>query len=606
MTATADDRIAGVSASVAVKAAVHTVATSNVTLSGLQTIGGVVLNGTTLYRVLCVAQTDSTQNGIYDATTGSWSRSADFDGNRDAVQGTRVLVAKNGASNAQEYELTTANPVTFGTSLITFSLRYSANATYDQTAAEAAASITPLNLFSITRPEICPKRFGDTGTGVTNDTTALQNWLTVVGRAEQTAWGVLEGGTYKYSSNLVVPANVNIIGSGTQYSILKPTSAVTIGLSTNDDAIIKRFQIDGSNTSGKTGLLIAGITSANYNEIEDVWVNNFAGASSIGVAVKDSVLMRAKRLFASGNGTNLKVSSASPLSYPTTTVFDQCRFANSTIGPGALVESGQMVIFNNATVFEGNTQEGLLILPTGVTASVQMEVQTQSCWFERNYAGNTAKYHHVAGDGTALNGASIRVLSRDCFYNGDGSTCKAIDMNGSAVLFKISDPRFPTAVQPNWINIRNSAFGDISDWNQNFTYSTTVTDSTITTSAASGIKTFTPTRNAFTEVLGGGTITATGRWTKIGRRVFWNIALTAAGGATIASVANTSNFSISNTTGMPPVLTIDTCVVVRSNDGTSFGVGYCAVSGGNNIIGTPPWAAAAGSYIISGSYEIVG
>lgn len=476
---------------------------------------------------------------------------------------------------------------------------------YPQTAAERAASLTPTNYFSITRPEISPRRFGAAGDGTTDDTVALQNWLIACGRAEQTAWGVIEGATHKYTASLVVPANVNIIGSGTQYSILKPTSAVATALSTNDNVTLRHFQIEGSNTSGKTGLLISGITQANFNELEDVWVNNFAGASSLGVSVKDSVLMRAKRLFVSGSGTNLKVSSSTPLALPTTTVFDNCRFANSTIGPGALVESGQLVVFNNSTVFEGNTQEGLLILPTGGTAAVQMEVQAHSCWFERNYAGNTAKYHFAAGDGTASNGASIRVLTRDCFFNGDGSTCKAIDMNGSAVLFKIANPRFPTSAQPNWINIRNAAFGDV-DWNQNFVYSTTVTDSTITTSSASGIKTFTPTRNAFTEALGGGTITATGRWTKLGRRVFWNIQLLAAGGATIASVLNTSNFSISNTTGMPPVLTPDTCVVVRSTDGTSFGVGYSVVAGGNNVIGTPPWAAAAGLYIISGSYEIAG
>lgn len=145
MPATADDRIAGLSTSVAVKAPVHTVATSNITLSGLQTINGVTLDGSTLYRVLCINQTDTTQNGIYNATTGSWSRAQDFDGNRDVVQGTRVLVALPGSSNAQEYELTSANPITFGTSAITFALRYGANATYDVSPAETAALVTIVN-----------------------------------------------------------------------------------------------------------------------------------------------------------------------------------------------------------------------------------------------------------------------------------------------------------------------------------------------------------------------------------------------------------------------------------------------------------------------------
>lgn len=140
MPSTTTRLIDGLSASVAVKAPCVAVATSNITLSGLQTIGTVTVVEDD--RVLVTGQTDAEDNGIYVATTGQWQRAQDFDGNRDAVQGTRVLVRSTG-SDGIEYELVTANPITIGTTELTFELRYGANATYDQTAAESAAGVVP-------------------------------------------------------------------------------------------------------------------------------------------------------------------------------------------------------------------------------------------------------------------------------------------------------------------------------------------------------------------------------------------------------------------------------------------------------------------------------
>lgn len=140
MPSTAMSILDGLSTSVAVKAPCRTVATSNIALSGLQTISGY----TTVEddRVLVKGQTDPVDNGIWMASTGSWTRAKDADGNRDLVQGTRVLV-RSTAIDGVEYELTTANPIVIGTTELTFTLRYGANATYDQTEAEIAAGVTP-------------------------------------------------------------------------------------------------------------------------------------------------------------------------------------------------------------------------------------------------------------------------------------------------------------------------------------------------------------------------------------------------------------------------------------------------------------------------------
>lgn len=113
---TSTDRLNGVMASLAVKAPCRTVSTTNVTLSGLQTFNGVTqVEGD---RHLAMGQTDATQNGIYDASSSGWTRSKDFDGNRDVTQGTLVIVVGSGV-----YEVTTANPITIGTSSLAFSIQ---------------------------------------------------------------------------------------------------------------------------------------------------------------------------------------------------------------------------------------------------------------------------------------------------------------------------------------------------------------------------------------------------------------------------------------------------------------------------------------------------
>jgi len=89
------ERVDGLTTSVAVKAPCHCATTANITLAGIQTIDGILL--TDEYppvRVLVKNQTDETQNGIYNPHDGgrAWTRALDFDGQRDARNGTLVWV----------------------------------------------------------------------------------------------------------------------------------------------------------------------------------------------------------------------------------------------------------------------------------------------------------------------------------------------------------------------------------------------------------------------------------------------------------------------------------------------------------------------------------
>jgi hypothetical protein len=116
MPSTQTDRIDGLSTSVAVKAPCKVVSTTALTLSGEQTIGGVAcVDGD---RVLYALAGGSVSNGIWVVSAGAWSRAKDFDGARDVVKGTLVLVAP-GTADSEIYVITTSGTISPGTTTIT-------------------------------------------------------------------------------------------------------------------------------------------------------------------------------------------------------------------------------------------------------------------------------------------------------------------------------------------------------------------------------------------------------------------------------------------------------------------------------------------------------
>jgi hypothetical protein len=83
-------RFSGVIGSTAVKPPCVTAATVPITLYGLYTLNNVALGDGS--RVLVMGQADNTKNGVYEARSVDWDRAGDFDGNRDAINGTMVIV----------------------------------------------------------------------------------------------------------------------------------------------------------------------------------------------------------------------------------------------------------------------------------------------------------------------------------------------------------------------------------------------------------------------------------------------------------------------------------------------------------------------------------
>jgi hypothetical protein len=102
-----------------VKQAVRASTGTNITLSGLQTVDGVALQAGD--RVLVKAQTNGTQNGLYVAASGAWTRTTDADTDAEVKYGLFVFVQEGVLYGSSGWTLTTPNPITLGTSVLTFS-----------------------------------------------------------------------------------------------------------------------------------------------------------------------------------------------------------------------------------------------------------------------------------------------------------------------------------------------------------------------------------------------------------------------------------------------------------------------------------------------------
>ena len=102
------------------KGAARVATTENITLSGLQTIDGVVL--AVGDRVLVKDQTNAVENGIYIVAETDWTRSLDFDGSpSNEVEGGEYVFVSEGSNNHDTgWVVVTDAPIEVGTDEIEF------------------------------------------------------------------------------------------------------------------------------------------------------------------------------------------------------------------------------------------------------------------------------------------------------------------------------------------------------------------------------------------------------------------------------------------------------------------------------------------------------
>jgi hypothetical protein len=103
----------------AIKAPCLVATTANIVLAGVQTIDGVVV-GNSNERVLVWKQTDQTTNGLYNASSGNWTRTIDAATNDQWASGLQLVVSGGATLSGSQFQVTTSDPITLGTSVIVF------------------------------------------------------------------------------------------------------------------------------------------------------------------------------------------------------------------------------------------------------------------------------------------------------------------------------------------------------------------------------------------------------------------------------------------------------------------------------------------------------
>lgn len=189
-------------------------------------------------------------------------------------------------------------------------------------------------------------------------------------------------------------------------------------------------------------------------------------------------------------------------------------------------------------------------------------------WYVINFAGS--------------NITDIALRDHDQLQNVQGGTAGEHNHLTDAELTQIQD------------NFHNSTVS-IQGGTTNEYYHLTNTEHTALTNSVQG--TWTPTFTNLTVVLGGGSVTYSGRYSRIGRTVFYTIKITTTGGATTASTAGTTYCTI-------PIEASEDDTVTTSNKTTLLGIGVGLLDSTNDRCYPSTWTATSNTIVISGKYEV--
>lgn len=127
------------------KDSVRAATTANITLSGTQTIDGVAL--AVGDRVLVKNQTLGTQNGLYVVAAGAWTRTSDFDGSpsTEVTSGAYVFVTGGSTNGQKGFILTTNDPITVGSTVLSWTQFSGSPTVVDLTGATGNLSVNNLD-----------------------------------------------------------------------------------------------------------------------------------------------------------------------------------------------------------------------------------------------------------------------------------------------------------------------------------------------------------------------------------------------------------------------------------------------------------------------------
>jgi hypothetical protein len=362
---------------------------SNITLSGGTPV---VIDGVTLLvndRILVTGQTDGSQNGIYYVTTlgsgsnGTWSRSLDANATGEISAGTVIMVTEGTTYADTQWKLTTDDPITVGTTALTFAR--------NGTAAYGVFAVAGQN-------SIVADAVGDTltlvaGTNIALTTNASTDTLTITPSLTPALTTATFTNTTTDDSILVTTTENS--SSAAPVITLKRNSA-----SVADADYLGQLKFKGENDADQE-VVYAKITAKiqdNTDGTEDgliEFANRKAGSNNITARLRSDSLQLL-------NGTSLVVAG---LTYPTSDGSNGQVL--STNGSGTLSFSS---ISGGASVSSDTTTNAERLIYVGSTTTGTLSAVTQDSGLTYNPSTGLLTSAGFSGSGaslTALNGSNI-------------------------------------------------------------------------------------------------------------------------------------------------------------------------------------------------------
>lgn len=346
-----------------VKKSVRAVATTNITLSGTQTIDGVTLVAGD--RVLVNGQTNAADNGIYVVAAGAWSRATDADSSAKLNAGAFTFVEEGTTYADTGFVLSTNDTITLGTTALTFTQFSSAGVVQAGTGLSKSGTTLNMNTGTTIATD------GSNVPIVNSSATANQILLSAGTVGTEATFGALPLGDTNAVTGLLGQANG---GLGTDISAYAAESLIIANagtvtehpIGTNGNALIVSAgavawgQIDLADaTNAVTGVLAAtnggtGLSSYTQGDIIVATAANTLSALPLGTA--NQILI--------SNGTDVAWSNPLPVSNSVMSISAPIVFSGGatqligTLPAGAIVVSVDMDIttaFDTGTFSVGST-----------------------------------------------------------------------------------------------------------------------------------------------------------------------------------------------------------------------------------------------------------
>lgn len=256
------------------KASVRYTTTGNITLSGLGTQAGGDWPGalTAGDRILSKDQTTGSQNGIYIAAAGAWTRATDADATGELTSGAIVAVEEGTTLADSQWMLTTDGAITIGTTTLTFTRKDGANG-LDTTRIDVASAAT----VDLTANAPSTRHINLTGT------TGISAFTVAAGRTYfvRTAGSL----TLTNGASLVTQTGGNIVTQAGDTFILRATAANVVEVLSYVPAILNQqttrsmVELNTANGWGSTNTTIRRFTNVVTNQGSDI---TYADSATLG------------------------------------------------------------------------------------------------------------------------------------------------------------------------------------------------------------------------------------------------------------------------------------------------------------------------------------